>query len=245
MRVLVTRPEEDAGGLSERIEALGHEAIHAPLIAIETFTDVVIDLAGVQAIVATSRNALRALAANAAIDVARRLPLLAVGAATAALARDMGFGDVQAGPGDGAGLAETIRATRDPAGGALLHVGGESLAFDLTAALTPSGFMVRRVIVYRSAPAEQLPALVADRLRAGAIDAVTLMSPRTAETFTRLVTLAGLAGPARTPIYICLSPAVAERLSPIAPDQVQVATTPSTEEMLALLRDLAARSPPT
>lgn len=245
MRVLVTRPEEDAGGLCERIQALGLEAFHAPLTKIEMLPDITIGLEGVQALVATSRNALRALVDNPAIDAARRLPLLAVGKATAALGRDIGFGDVRTGPGNGAGLAETIRATLDPADGALLHISGEVLAFDLAAALAPPGYTVRRAIVYRSAPAERLPPLVADRLRAGSLDVVTLMSPRAAETFACLVAAAGLAEVARAPIYVCLSPAVAERLSAIAPSRVLVPTTPSTEEMLALLRDLAARSAPT
>lgn len=245
MRVLVTRPEEDAGGLVERVAALGHEAIHAPLITIETYAGVEIDLAGVQAIVATSRNALRALAHNPALDSARRLPLLTVGEATAAFAREMGFDEVRAGPGDGSGLAAVIRATRDPARGVLLHISGETLAFDLAAALAPDGFTVRRTIVYRSAPAGRLPPRVADRLRDGSLDAVTLMSPRTAETYTRLVASAGLVEAARALVYVCLSPAVAERLSPLAPAEVLAPTTPSTEEMLALLGDLAARSRPT
>lgn len=245
MRVLVTRPEEDAGGLVERIAALGHEAIHAPLIEIATYDGVQIDLAGVQAIVATSRNALRALARSPALDAARQLPLLAVGQATAAFARELGFGEARAGPGDGSGLAATIRATLDPGQGLLLHISGETLAFDLAAALAPDGFTMRRAIVYRSAPADRLPPMVADRLRAGSLDAVTLMSPRTAETYARLVAAAGLVEPARALVYICLSPAVAERLSPIAPSRVLAPTTPSTEEMLALLGDLAARSRPT
>lgn len=245
MRVLVTRPEEDAGGLVERIAALGHEAVHAPLIKIETRAGVEIDLAGAQAIVATSRNALRALATNPALDAALQLPLLAVGRATAAFAREMGFREVHTGPGDGSGLAETIRAMLNPAHGALLHISGETLAFDLAAALAPAGFTIRRAIVYRSTPADRLPPLVADRLRDSSLDAVTLMSPRTAETYARLVAEAGLVEAARGPAYICLSPAVAERLSPIAPGHVLTPPTPSTEEMLALLGDLAARSRPT
>ena len=49
------------------------------------------DLSGVQAILLTSANGARALAAAAPDAAARRLPVLAVGCATARAARDAGF----------------------------------------------------------------------------------------------------------------------------------------------------------
>ena len=62
MRVLVTRPEDDARETAVRLKALGHEPILAPLISIRFIDGPDIDLAGVQALIATSSNGVRALA---------------------------------------------------------------------------------------------------------------------------------------------------------------------------------------
>ncbi len=67
------------------------------------------DLDAAQALIVTSRNALRALSAHRHLDKARKLPLFAVGEATAAAARELGFAEVTPGPGTGAGLAGADR----------------------------------------------------------------------------------------------------------------------------------------
>src|SRR5680860_747701 len=86
MRVLVTRPEFDATREAEALTARGHEPVLAPLLAIEFLPGVSLDLDGAQALIVTSRNALRALAAHAELKQALALPLFA-GGATAWLRR--------------------------------------------------------------------------------------------------------------------------------------------------------------
>ena len=93
MRLLVTRPEPDAGREAEALAARGHEAVIAPLLVIEFAEDAPLDFAGVQALIVTSRNALRAIASRRELAEARKLPLFAVGEATARAARDVGFAD--------------------------------------------------------------------------------------------------------------------------------------------------------
>jgi uroporphyrinogen-III synthase len=46
MRIVVTRPEERAAELVERLEALGHEVAVRPLIAVESLSDEPIELGG-------------------------------------------------------------------------------------------------------------------------------------------------------------------------------------------------------
>lgn len=240
MRILVTRPREDAGDLVRWIEAQGHTAIVAPLMSVTPETVVDLDLTGVQALLVTSRNALRALASSQALAAARHLPLLAVGKATSDLALTLGFTHVRTGRGDGRGLAEMARASLDASQGALLHLSGENIAFDLAAALEPDGFAVRRHVVYRMVPAEALPGEVADELRAGRVDAVLVMSPATADIYVTLAMAAGLAAAARSATYLCMSVSVAQRFEPLAPVRVKIAVQPTTEEMLALVGELAA-----
>ena len=91
MRVLVTRPEPDATRQAERLAARGHEPVLAPLLAIESATDTPPELEGAQALIVTSRNALRALASHPDLATALQLPLFAVGEATAKAATDLGF----------------------------------------------------------------------------------------------------------------------------------------------------------
>ena len=91
MHVLITRPEPDAAALRAQLEALGHQVTVEPLLKIEHLPIASDVLAGIAGLIVTSRNGLRALAASAAINAARELPLIAVGPGTAQLARELGL----------------------------------------------------------------------------------------------------------------------------------------------------------
>ena len=81
MRFLVTRPQPDADALCERLRAMGHAGLIDPLMSIAWLEPPRLDLDRCQAVVATSRNALRALARHPErlADLVG-LPLFAVGA---------------------------------------------------------------------------------------------------------------------------------------------------------------------
>ena len=79
MRLLVTRPEPDALKLRAVLEEHGHEATVEPLLSVSFDDADPIDLEGVQALIATSRNALRAAEVAPLRGEARQLPLFAVG----------------------------------------------------------------------------------------------------------------------------------------------------------------------
>jgi uroporphyrinogen-III synthase len=234
MHLLMTRP--DAGPepdpLREGLAAAGHRLTEAPLLAI-TLTGPMPALDGVQALIATSRNGLRAVAPLP--DAARALPLYAVGPGTADLARALGVRRVVAGPGTGRELADIIRAEADPGAGALVHLAGDTLAFDLAGALAPHGFDVRTEVVYRAEAARSLPPGVADTLRQGGFDGVVLMSPRTARVYASLVGAPELAAGVGRMLHFCLSEAVARQLAPLGEVRVAVARSPHSQEMLALI----------
>ena len=130
MRLLVTRPEPDATRQAERLAARGHEPVLAPLLAIESAIDATLELEGAQALIVTSRNALRALATHRDLAASLQLPLFAVGEATARAAAELGFAKVTAGPGTGAELSRRIADALDPNTGVLVHLAGETVAFD-------------------------------------------------------------------------------------------------------------------
>jgi uroporphyrinogen III methyltransferase / synthase len=56
VRVIVTRPVDQAGPLADAIEALGHEVVHCPVLEIEPIGDGPIDTTGYDWIVVTSAN---------------------------------------------------------------------------------------------------------------------------------------------------------------------------------------------
>jgi uroporphyrinogen-III synthase len=241
MRVLVTRPEPDARSEVEALAAHGHEGIAAPLLVIEQVEDVVLDLEGAQALIVTSRNALRALSHHPALDAACKLPLFAVGAATALAARDLGFATVVQGPGTGAGLAKLIGERARPSSGRLVHLAGEALAFDLKSALEAHGFSVSAPVLYRSIPAAELPSEALRSIRDGTLDGVILMSPRTARTFLALLERYGALTQGKYLVCYCISEAVAEVLTPVG-FRVRVAANKREEDVLALLDSEAASS---
>jgi len=87
VKVIVTRPRDQAGPLVARLEALGHDVVECPLIEIERTSDEPVDAGGYDWVVVTSPNG--------ADEIARRgrnLPkLAAVGPGTAERLREHGL----------------------------------------------------------------------------------------------------------------------------------------------------------
>lgn len=231
MRLLVTRPREDALRLARDLQARGHDCFLEPLLAIEP-TGERPALDGVQALAATSRHGIAAFARQ---ERRRDLPLFAVGEATGEAARAAGFEAVSVAEGDAAALARLLAARLSPQDGTILHLAGETLAADLGALLALAGLPVRRCSLYRARAADNLsPALLA-ALRDGRLDGATFLSPRTGTTFVRLVNAAGIAATIRSLTAYCLSPAVAAALSPLRWAAIETAAAPRLEALLAKL----------
>lgn len=240
MHLLITRPEPDASVWRQQFEARGIQASIDPLLRIALRPPDRLELDGVQALIATSRNGLRGLAQSPALAKAAVLPLYAVGPGTAGLARKLGFNHIHEGPTAARELVSLVAANANPADGALLHLSGDKLAFDLSAALGEQGFDVRRLIVYRSRAADQLQPHTIDLLRTGTIDTVTLMSPLSARTFLALGRDADLLKQYQRLVYICLSPNIAQALSPLGSPHIHVADGPNSNAMFTLIERLAA-----
>jgi uroporphyrinogen-III synthase len=170
-------------------------------------------------------------------------PIYVVGPATAAVARNIGFKEIVEGAGAAADLASLLVSDGWDSDSRLIYLRGDVVAFDLEGVLAKAGINVTPIVAYRSVAAQTLPPDVIKALQNGDIDAVTLMSPRTAETWTRLV--AALSPPVQFSrvTNLCLSDRVARALGERREvDKVMVASHPNIEEMLALVKRLAASS---
>ncbi|MGB8366185.1 MAG: uroporphyrinogen-III synthase [Rhizomicrobium sp.] len=232
MRVLVTRPRGDAQETAAILRARGHEAVIAPLLDIRDRAGAEIALDGVQAILVTSANGIRALAKRA---LRRDVKVLAVGAQSNRAARDAGFTDVEHAAGDAAALAALAAAQLAPGDGVLLHAAGAETRGALAATLAAKGFTLRTEVLYEAVPVEALPVRAADALAENRLDAVLLYSPRTARIFATLLARAGLRDSCRAVTALCISQATADALAPVAFRAVRVASHPDQDALLALL----------
>jgi uroporphyrinogen-III synthase len=242
MRLLITRPEPDALKLRAAVEDLGCQATVEPLLHVSFEDCDPVDIEGAQAIIATSRNALRALKSHPVLARARALPLFAVGKATANEARALGFEMVVTGAGSGQELVTHIVSVADPAAGLLVHLAGDALATDLAAELEPHGFRVLHTVVYRMLAAKALSDDTVEQLAMGEIGGVILMSPRTATIYATLMRRHGLVKASRGLMHFCFSQAVVRRLEPLGPVRSKVAPAPRQEDLLALIAATAAQS---
>lgn len=232
MRLLVTRPVQDAGRLMERLATLGHEGVAAPLLDVRIIAGDALDLGGVQAVLFTSANGVRAFAAR---SDKRTLPALCVGDATGREAQSVGFGDVRSAGGDVADLAALAKATLDPTAGMLLHPAGSKVAGDLAGMLEAAGFRYRREVLYETVKATELPQAASVLLEKGDVDGVLLYSPRTGSAFAMLVMQANLGRALGRVTAYCLSTAVANEVQQLPWEAVRIADRPDEAALLALL----------
>jgi len=86
--VLVTRPQPEADATATRVAALGYRTLIEPLIEIVPRPGPPLELGDIQAVLVTSGNGARALAAHTPV---RDQWLFSVGDATAKALRELGF----------------------------------------------------------------------------------------------------------------------------------------------------------
>lgn len=232
MRVLVTRPEDDARYTAGELASRGHEAVIAPIFSIRFFSGPEPSLDDTQAILATSGNGIRAMAGRSA---RRDVPVLAVGAHTAAAAHSAGFRQVFNAQGDSVALTREVIARLPPEGGALLLLAGTNASPDLPATLERAGFRVRICVLYDTVAVPELPGAALEALRSETLDAALLFSPRSARLLVKRVREAALAAACRRLIACCISESTAQSLDGLEFARVRVAERPDQEALLALL----------
>lgn len=232
MRVLVTRPLEDARETQARLASRGHEAIVAPLLSVRFHDGPAIDLTGVQAILATSANGVRAVARR---TERRDLALFAVGPQTARTAMRAGFSNVKSADGDAEALARAVPAWVSVASGDLLHASGVEGEGRLAKALSAAGFKLRTEFLYDVAAISELPKPIVDELVGDTLDAVLLFSPRSARVLANCVTDAGLTSHAARLLGVCISEATAAALAPLNIANIRIAQRPNQASLLGCL----------
>ena len=232
-RLLLTRPRQDSLALADELARHDVKSLIEPMMTIRIDDDARLDLSGAQAILLTSANGARALAAGSPDEEARLIPVLAVGCITAHAARDAGFRAVTAADGDVDALAALATARLDPDSGRLVHVAGRVSTGDLAARLRAAGFEAERAPLYDAVASHALSAPARRALEARNLAGVALFSPRTAHLFAKLARESGLDSTARTLTAFCLSQAVAEAAATLSWQRICVAAAPRQDSLVA------------
>ena len=230
MKMLVTRPEPDAQSTLARLDALGIEAIAAPVMVRQTLDASVPPPDGFTSIVLTSANVVRALADRHMLERYLHLPVFAVGDRTAREAVEAGFARVSSAAGALQDLvnAMTISRMRGP----IFYPTGKHHSADLAKALAPLGVMVATAKIYDMVAIDALPEPVLAEL-GGGIGAVLAYSRRSAEIFARLA--ATLPRESRNRLaLLCLSETVAEPLLEARFSRISLADRPDEDAMMSL-----------
>ena len=218
-RLLVLRPEPGAGATVERARSLGLDAIAVPLFKVEPVVWQVPEAGSFDGLLLTSANAVRC--GGDGLAELRKLKAYAVGAATAAAARDAGFDIAASGDAGVDRLLGSIDAELK-----LLHLCGAERRAPVEARQE-----IRPIVVYR-AEAVASP----DLSRAGGSVAM-VHSPRSGRRLAELVS-------ARNSVAIAAISAAAASAVGDGWNSIEVADQPSDEALLALAARLCNKPQP-
>jgi uroporphyrinogen-III synthase len=229
MKVLITRSEIDAGPLADLLGALNIVSVLDPMIKVEMASGPPLNLTDVQALLMTSANGVRAYCAR---NSERKLPLFAVGDATAREAAANGFKSIYTACGNVSHLAQLVQAKLPKNGGALLHVAGTKIAGDLAGDLLSAGFKYRRGVLYNVVAAQFLRPETISALMKKELQGVLLYSPRTAKIFCQCAVADLDVNMLSSVTAYCLSTAVADQANALKWGAVVVASSPTQSELI-------------
>jgi uroporphyrinogen-III synthase len=230
--ILVTRPKEDAEALIPELTARNLKPLLEPLLSIKLVDGPVPDLTGVQGLLFTSANGVRAYCARGG---GQACPVFAVGDATAQEAKAHGFDVVESAAGNVKDLCALVQRRCAPERGALFHPAGSAVAGDLGGELSQAGFEYRREALYAAEKARKLSQKCLDEFHGEKIKYALFYSPRTARSFGALAWEAGIADGCRQVSVLCLSKAVALATENLSWRALVIASAPSQDALLAAL----------
>jgi uroporphyrinogen-III synthase len=235
VRLLVTRQESDARRTAGTLRARGHDVIVAPLLRIETVGDAALGAGPWSAVLMTSANAARVIAAFPQFYELRAAPVFAVGQRTADAARVAGFADVRSAEGDAKALARLVGAEMGRVRAPLLYLAGEDRAGDLAGEVQKFGLAVQTTVIYRAVAASTLPGEAREALTNRKIDGVLHFSQRSAEIYLDVARAAGVLDRALAPFHYCLSAQVARPLAAAGATRIRIASRPEEAALIELI----------
>lgn len=235
MRILLTRPEEQAHQTAEKLTALGHTSVIAPLMEIEYRTLPTFNSSVFQAIAVTSGRAVDALARQAAFADLVPLPLYCVGDKTAAHARRSGFVSVHSAGGDADALTRMLIAALPKDKGRILYAAGRDRTGDLKGALEQAGYSVELQVLYEARQLDAFPKSIGRKIKHGHIDAALVYSQRGATVLREAVCREELERFVQPIEFFAISEAAAQPIIDWGIPRISWADQPNEAALLDLL----------
>lgn len=205
--IFITRPRAAGARSARNFQArFGFAPILAPALEIVIEPGDLPTTYG--AIAASSAAGIEALARKTAD---RAAPLYVIGEGSAAVARDLGFRNVQiAATPDIAALARLVIDAHPRNAGPVLYAAGRDRRGDLAGALRAAGVAAETAILYRAEPCCSLEPAARARLQDFEAGAALIYSARAASAFASLLAREGLAHAAPRLAAFCNAPATAD-----------------------------------
>jgi uroporphyrinogen-III synthase len=231
MRVIVTRPLDQARHTASRLIAMGHEPIILPLTEIAPLDADLSALDTCDTLVVTSRNAIASLASRTGLHTK---PVFAVGAATAEELRRAGFTAVQSANGNAQDLADLVRESL-PAPARIGYPCGQIRSPTLETTLRGAGYTIVAIEVYQTHLVSYTTNTLSAVFAVAEPTAVIIMSTANAE---RLAWLLRNHFPDQTLdflSFIMISAAVARPLTQAGFPNIAIAEHPTEADVLAAL----------
>lgn len=232
MRVLVTRPKEDAERFARELAIAGHVALFSPVMEIEALA-AQLPTGSFDIVIATSAHA---FTSGAALNIygLEDVPVWAVGERTAKAARAAGFRTIARVCANSAELAANLLSYTNEASG-LLYLAGVDRKTALEERLLRSKRRITVVETYRGRAALSLDPTAVEAMRRGELDAAVHFSRRSAAIFAGLVAAADLVQEAQKLLHVCLSDDVARGLDALKLKRVRIAGKPTGAAMIEAL----------
>jgi len=184
MHILLTRPLEDCHEMMAKLQSLGHEVSHLPLINIEGLKYRLLNYSEFRGIIFTSTNAVKFLDIK---NIDKKKACFCVGGATEKKVRNSGFQNVFAADGNVDNLKELILQNFNSSEGKLLYISGEVISSNLDQDLISNGYTIERVINYRANPIEKYDEDFIEKLKLKMPEIIYIYSQNSAINFLKVI----------------------------------------------------------
>ena len=186
MHILLTRPLEDCSEMIFKLQSLGHQVSHLPLLTTEKVDYDQINFFDYGAIIFTSANAAKFLNQN---KIDKNILCFCVGEMTEKKVRSTGFQNTIAAEGNVSNLRELIIQNYEVKDKPMLYVSGETISVNLDHQLSNEGYNVKRVINYRVNHNKRFDENFVKELKKNMPDIVYIYSQNSALNFLKFIKL--------------------------------------------------------
>ena len=184
MHILLTRPLEDSREMILKLQSLGHNVSHIPLINIKGIKYEDLNFSEFKGIIFTSSNAIKFLDTK---PIDKKINCFCVGNATENKAKSIGFQNVFAAEGNVNNLKELILQNFNILDGKMLYVSGEVISNELDQKLISEGYNVKRIINYTANPVKKFDNEFIEKLKLKMPKIVYIYSQNSAISFLNLI----------------------------------------------------------